>query len=41
MRIAIIDESAARAAVIAEGLVASGLNDITVLIENDAHFDPA
>ena len=33
MRIAIIDESAARAAVIAEGLVASGLNDITVLIE--------
>ena len=33
MRIAIIDESAARAAVIAEGLVASGLTDITVLIE--------
>ena len=33
MRIAIIDESAARAAVIAEGLVASGLSDITVLIE--------
>lgn len=33
MRIAIIDESAARAAVIAEGLAASGLNDITVLIE--------
>lgn len=33
MRIAIIDESAARAAVIAEGLTASGLNDITVLIE--------
>lgn len=33
MRIAIIDESAARAAVIAEGLTASGLTDITVLIE--------
>lgn len=33
LRIAIIDESAARAAVIAEGLVASGLTDITVLIE--------
>jgi two-component system, response regulator / RNA-binding antiterminator len=33
MRIAIIDESAARAAVIAEGLIASGLSDITVLIE--------
>ncbi len=33
MRIAIIDESAARAAVIAEGLAASGLCDITVLIE--------
>jgi two-component system, response regulator / RNA-binding antiterminator len=33
MRIAIIDESAARAAVIAEGLAASGINDITVLIE--------
>ena len=33
MRIAIIDESAARAAVIAEGLIASGLTDITVLIE--------
>lgn len=33
MRIAIIDESAARAAVIAEGLTASGLSDITVLIE--------
>jgi two-component system, response regulator / RNA-binding antiterminator len=33
MRIAVIDESAARAAVIAEGLVASGLSDITVLIE--------
>jgi response regulator NasT len=33
MRIAIVDESAARAAVIAEGLVASGLTDITVLIE--------
>lgn len=33
LRIAILDESAARAAVIAEGLVASGLTDITVLIE--------
>ena len=33
MRIAIVDESAARAAVIAEGLVASGLSDITVMIE--------
>jgi response regulator NasT len=33
LRIAIIDESAARAAVIAEGLSASGLTDITVLIE--------
>lgn len=33
MRIAIIDESPARAAVIAEGLVASGLSDITVLNE--------
>jgi two-component system, response regulator / RNA-binding antiterminator len=33
LRIAIIDESAARAAVIAEGLAASGLTDITVLIE--------
>jgi two-component system, response regulator / RNA-binding antiterminator len=33
MRIAIVDESAARAAVIAEGLVVSGLTDITVLIE--------
>ncbi len=33
MRIAIIDESAARAAVIAEGLAASGLSDITVLIQ--------
>lgn len=33
MRIAIIDESAARAAVIAEGLVASGLSDITILVE--------
>lgn len=33
LRIAIIDESAARAAVIAEGLVASGLTDITVLLE--------
>jgi response regulator NasT len=33
VRIAIIDESAARAAVIAEGLSASGLTDITVLIE--------
>jgi two-component system, response regulator / RNA-binding antiterminator len=33
MRIAIVDESAARAAVIAEGLAASGLTDITVLIE--------
>jgi two-component system, response regulator / RNA-binding antiterminator len=36
MRIAIIDESAARAAVIAEGLVASGLTDITILIERTA-----
>jgi two-component system, response regulator / RNA-binding antiterminator len=36
MRIAIIDESAARAAVIAEGLVASGLSDITILIERQA-----
>jgi two-component system, response regulator / RNA-binding antiterminator len=35
MRIAIVDESAARAAVIAEGLVASGLTDITVLIERN------
>jgi two-component system, response regulator / RNA-binding antiterminator len=33
MRIAIVDESAVRAAVIAEGLVASGLSDITILIE--------
>jgi response regulator NasT len=33
MRIVIVDESPARAAVIAEGLVASGLTDITVLIE--------
>jgi two-component system, response regulator / RNA-binding antiterminator len=36
MRIAIIDESAARAAVIAEGLSASGLTDITILIERKA-----
>jgi two-component system, response regulator / RNA-binding antiterminator len=36
MRIAIIDESAARAAVIAEGLAASGLTDITILIERTA-----
>ena len=33
MRIAIIDESPARAAVIREGLVAAGLSDITVLGE--------
>jgi two-component system, response regulator / RNA-binding antiterminator len=33
MRIAIVDESAARAAIIAEGLVASGVTDITVLTE--------
>jgi two-component system, response regulator / RNA-binding antiterminator len=33
MRIAIVDESAARAAVIAEGLAASGLTDVTVLID--------
>jgi two-component system, response regulator / RNA-binding antiterminator len=33
MRIAIVDESAARAAVIAEGLAASGLTDVTILIE--------
>ena len=33
MRIAIIDESAALAAVIAEGLVASELSDITILVE--------
>lgn len=33
MRIAIIDESAARAEVIAEGLAASGLTDITILID--------
>ena len=33
MRIAIIDESAARAAVIAEGLAASGLTEITVMTE--------
>jgi two-component system, response regulator / RNA-binding antiterminator len=33
MRIAIVDESAARAAVISEGLTASGLTDITVLID--------
>ncbi|MBL0925739.1 MAG: ANTAR domain-containing protein [Sphingomonadaceae bacterium] len=33
MRIAIIDESPARAAVIAEGLNASGLTDVTVLTE--------
>jgi two-component system, response regulator / RNA-binding antiterminator len=33
MRIAIIDESAARAAVIAEGLAASGLHDVTILID--------
>jgi two-component system, response regulator / RNA-binding antiterminator len=33
LRIAIIDESAARAAVIAEGLSSSGLTDIIVLIE--------
>jgi two-component system, response regulator / RNA-binding antiterminator len=36
VRIAIIDESAARAAVIAEGLSASGLTDITILIERTA-----
>jgi two-component system, response regulator / RNA-binding antiterminator len=36
VRIAIIDESAARAAVIAEGLAASGLTDITILIERQA-----
>jgi two-component system, response regulator / RNA-binding antiterminator len=33
MRIAIVDESAARAEVIAEGLAASGLTDITILID--------
>jgi two-component system, response regulator / RNA-binding antiterminator len=33
MRIVIVDESSARGAVIAEGLVASGITDITVLIE--------
>lgn len=33
MRIAIVDESPARAAVISEGLSASGLSDITVLID--------
>lgn len=33
MRIAIVDESPARAAVISEGLSASGLTDITVLID--------
>ncbi len=33
MRIAIVDESAVRAAVIAEGLVASGLSDIRVFID--------
>ena len=33
MRIVIVDESPARGAVIAEGLVASGISDITVLIE--------
>jgi two-component system, response regulator / RNA-binding antiterminator len=36
VRIAIVDESAARAAVIAEGLSASGLTDITILIERKA-----
>lgn len=36
MRIAIVDESPARAAVIAEGLTASGLTDITVLIDRHA-----
>jgi two-component system, response regulator / RNA-binding antiterminator len=36
VRIAIIDESAARAAVIAEGLAASGLTDVTILIERQA-----
>lgn len=33
MRIVIVDDSPARGAVIAEGLVASGLTDITVLVE--------
>lgn len=33
MRIVVIDESLARGTVIAEGLAASGLNDVTVLIE--------
>ncbi len=33
MRIVIVDESSARGAVIAEGLAASGITDITVLIE--------
>lgn len=33
MRIVVVDESPARGAVIAEGLAASGLSDITVLIE--------
>lgn len=33
MRIVVVDESPARGAVIAEGLIASGLSDITVLIE--------
>lgn len=33
MRIVVVDESPARGAVIAEGLTASGLSDITVLIE--------
>lgn len=33
MRIVVVDESPARGAVIAEGLVASGISDITVLIE--------
>jgi two-component system, response regulator / RNA-binding antiterminator len=33
MRIAIVDESAARAAVIAEGLATSGLTDVTIMIE--------
>lgn len=33
MRIAVVDESPARGAVIAEGLEASGITDITVLVE--------
>jgi response regulator NasT len=33
MRIAVVDKSAARAAIIAEGLTASGLTDVTILVE--------